>query len=94
MVLPFWAMVGSFIGLCVCMALNPMLYHGGILKNWSPGLGAMRTIQSNTLDFYFSFVSLWTYIGFEAFEALVQRHALEVVYKPIDLHGPESPADV
>lgn len=55
MVLPFWAMVGSFIGLCVCLAMNPALFHFGILKNWAPGLGAMRTIQSNTLDFYFSF---------------------------------------
>jgi hypothetical protein len=55
MVLPFWAMVGSFIGLCVCIVMNPALHHFGILKSWSPGLGAMRTIQSNTLDFYFSF---------------------------------------
>src|SRR5205814_9454803 len=55
MVLPFWAMVGSFIGLCVCVVLNPALFHFGILKTWAPGLGAMRTIQSNTLDFYFSF---------------------------------------
>src|SRR5688500_10827626 len=55
MVLPFWAMVGSLVGLCVCIALNPALHHFGILKSWSPGLGAMRTIQANTLDFYFSF---------------------------------------
>jgi hypothetical protein len=55
MVLPFWAMVGSFIGLCVCIAMNPLLHHYGILRSWGPGLGAVRTIQSNTLDFYFSF---------------------------------------
>src|SRR3954447_26387262 len=41
MVLPFWAMVGSFIGLVICMAMNPMLYHTGVLKSWTPGLGAM-----------------------------------------------------
>ena len=39
------------------------------------------------LDFYFSFISLYTYIGYEAFEALVQKYALEVTYKPIDLHA-------
>jgi 2-hydroxychromene-2-carboxylate isomerase len=39
------------------------------------------------LDFYFSFVSLWTYIGFQALEDLLQRQALQVVYKPIDLHA-------
>jgi hypothetical protein len=55
MVLPFWAMAGSFIGLLACMALNPLMYHFGILRSWAPGLGAVRTLQSNTLDFYFSF---------------------------------------
>jgi hypothetical protein len=55
MVLPFWAMVGSFVGLVLCAALNPALAHFNVLKNWSPGLGGVRTIQSNTLDFYFSF---------------------------------------
>jgi hypothetical protein len=55
MVLPFWAMVGSFIGLIGCMILNPTLFHFGILKSWGPGLGAIRTLESNTLDFYFSF---------------------------------------
>lgn len=39
------------------------------------------------IDYYFSFVSLWSYIGSRAFHQLVQRHDLEVVYKPIDLHA-------
>src|SRR5690242_16518904 len=34
MVLPFWAMVGSFIGLVVCMIMNPALFHFGILHSW------------------------------------------------------------
>jgi hypothetical protein len=55
MVLPFWAMVGSFIGLVLCIVANPIMYKLGILSNWSPGIGAIRTINSNTLDFYFSF---------------------------------------
>lgn len=38
------------------------------------------------IDYYFSFVSLWSYIGSQAFEQLVQRHGIEVVYKPVDLH--------
>ena len=55
MVLPFWAMVGSFAAL-VCVWLgNPLLYHFGILHGWSPDVGGPRTIQVNTLDFYFSF---------------------------------------
>jgi hypothetical protein len=55
MVLPFWAMVGSFIGLIVCMIANPVMYKLGVLSNWEPGVGAIRTINSNTIDFYFSF---------------------------------------
>jgi hypothetical protein len=55
MVLPFWAMVGSFIGLVVTMIANPILYKTGVLSNWTTGIGSIRTVQSNTLDFYFSF---------------------------------------
>jgi hypothetical protein len=55
MVLPFWAMVGSFVGLIVLTAANPIMHHTGVLHSWRPGIGAIRTIQSNTLDFYFSF---------------------------------------
>jgi 2-hydroxychromene-2-carboxylate isomerase len=39
------------------------------------------------IDFYFSFISLYTYIGYEAFEDLVKKYDLEVTYKPIDLHA-------
>jgi hypothetical protein len=55
MVLPFWAMVGAFIGLIVTLTLNPVLYHTGVLHSWRPGVGAIRTLNSNLLDFYFSF---------------------------------------
>ena len=56
MVLPFWAMVGSFLGLLFTIVINPaVLYNYGILDTWSPGTGAIQTIQANTLDFYFSF---------------------------------------
>jgi 2-hydroxychromene-2-carboxylate isomerase len=40
-----------------------------------------------TIDYYFSFVSLWSYIGSDAFQQLVERHDIEVAYKPIDLHA-------
>jgi hypothetical protein len=55
MVLPFWAMVGSFIGLLLAIVGNPLLYRAGVLKGWQPGLGGIATIQSNTMDFYLSF---------------------------------------
>jgi hypothetical protein len=55
MVLPFWAMVGSFIGLLFTIVVNPVLFHAGILRSWEKGIGGIQTIQSNTMDFYFSF---------------------------------------
>ncbi len=55
MVLPFWAMAGAFIGVLITMVANPVLYHVGLLDNWERGIGGIKTIQSNTMDFYFSF---------------------------------------
>lgn len=55
MVLPFWAMVGSFIALVITMIANPILYKTGVLNNWERGIGGIQTIQSNIMDFYFSF---------------------------------------
>ncbi|MFW6107606.1 MAG: peptide transporter [bacterium] len=55
MVLPFWAMMGAFIGLIITLIANPVLYHSGLLGSWSGGVGGIRTIQSNYMDFYFSF---------------------------------------
>jgi hypothetical protein len=55
MVLPFWAIVGSMIGLVACIIASPILYHAGILSQWKPGVGAINTIIANRLDFFFSF---------------------------------------
>ncbi len=37
------------------------------------------------IEYYFSFVSLWSYIGSLTFQDLVQRHDAEVIFKPVDL---------
>lgn len=55
MVLPFWAMVGSFIGMCFTIVANPILQHFGVLDQWKPGIGGIQTIQTNMMDYYFSF---------------------------------------
>ncbi len=55
MVLPFWAMVGSFVGLLVTVMANPLLYHYGVLSSWNPGDRMQETIYKNNVDFYFSF---------------------------------------
>jgi len=52
MVLPFWAVVGGFVGLVVTFILNPILYNGGIigpgswfaeLTGWSYGGGVLHS---------------------------------------------------
>ncbi|MBU0678987.1 MAG: OPT/YSL family transporter [Verrucomicrobia bacterium] len=55
MVLPFFAMVGSFIGLVVMFCLNPILYKFRILHTWNPGDSTVSTMYFNNVDFYFSF---------------------------------------
>ncbi len=55
MVLPFFAMVGAFIGLISTFVMNPILHNVGILKSWTPGENTISTIYLNNVDFYFSF---------------------------------------
>jgi len=72
MVLPFYAMLGSFIGLIITVIANPLLYHQdvGVLTSWRSGDDTVATLFKNNVDFYFSFgigvavaiavVGIWT----------------------------------
>jgi hypothetical protein len=55
MVLPFWSMVGSFIGLLITFVANPLLREADVLTSWSIGDDTVRTLFKNRIDFYFSF---------------------------------------
>lgn len=55
MVLPFWAVIGSAVGILITMAVNPTLFHLGILSRWHPGMGTVDTVFANNIDFYLSF---------------------------------------
>ena len=55
MVLPFFAMVGAFVGLLTTFVMNPLLFKIGILKSWTPGENTISTLYLNNVDFYFSF---------------------------------------
>ena len=55
MVLPFWAVIGGFIGLIITVVANPFLYGHGILKRWHQGMGTVDTVFANNFDFYMSF---------------------------------------
>lgn len=41
--------------------------------------------MSETVDYYFTLVSPWAYIGHEAFTTLARRHGARVVFKPVNL---------
>lgn len=41
--------------------------------------------QRPVITYYFSFISLWSYVGSGPFQALTQRHAAEILYKPVNL---------
>lgn len=55
MVLPFWAMVGTFVGLMVTFIANPFLVDAGVLTSWNQGDDMQTTFYKNTVDFYLSF---------------------------------------
>ncbi|MHC4561313.1 MAG: OPT/YSL family transporter [Planctomycetota bacterium] len=55
MVMPFFAVLGGFIGLIVTLIANPLLYQNGMLPSWEQGMDTIRTSFNNTIDFYFSF---------------------------------------
>jgi len=43
------------------------------------------TTERPTVEYYFSFISLWSYVGSLVFQDIVQRHDVRVDFKPIDL---------
>lgn len=55
MVLPFWAVVGTFSAVILTVILNPILQHMGVLTHWQPGMDTVNTVFSNSMDFWMSF---------------------------------------
>ncbi len=55
MAFPFFAVLGSFIGLIVTFIANPLLYDAGILHTWTPGMSTVDTLFADNMDFYLSF---------------------------------------
>lgn len=55
MVLPFWAILGSFAAIVVTLILNPILHATEILVQWQPGMNTVNTTFVNQIDFWISF---------------------------------------
>ncbi|MFW5733521.1 MAG: peptide transporter [Oceanidesulfovibrio sp.] len=55
MVLPFWAVIGGFVGLVITIIANPILHDYGVLHRWHQGMATVDTVFANNFDFYMSF---------------------------------------
>jgi hypothetical protein len=55
MVLPFSAVIGSFLGMLLTWIANPILHHYGLIHQWRPDMNALDTAYFNHVDFYLSF---------------------------------------
>jgi len=54
-VVPFWAVIGTFIAILFTLVANPIMQNLGILSSWQPGMDTVNTTFSNSIDFYLSF---------------------------------------
>jgi len=54
-ILPFWVVIGGFIGVALTATVNPILRHFMVLDQWRPGMGLVDTVYANQLDFWMSF---------------------------------------
>jgi len=86
LVFPFFAVLGSFVGLMITLVANPLLYRYNILRTWVPNDTTVPTIYKNNIDFYFSFsigvaaaialAGFWqTYRGFKARRKMLAAQA-------------------
>ncbi len=62
LVVPFWGVIGTFIGVCVAAIANPILYiytppwrDEPYLTLWRQGMGTIDTFFVNNVDFWMSF---------------------------------------
>ncbi len=55
MIVPWWGVVGSFVGLIITWIANPVLHHQGVLSSWQPDMSFIDTVFVNNIDFYLSF---------------------------------------
>ncbi|MDT8390463.1 MAG: peptide transporter [Lentisphaeria bacterium] len=55
MIVPWWGVVGSFVGLIITWIANPVLQRAGVLSTWEPEMSFIDTVFVNNIDFYLSF---------------------------------------
>jgi len=91
MVLPYWAMIGTFAGFVITLILNPILARPsvGVLRSWNPGDSMQITFYKNQIDFYFSFaVGIGLAIALAGFWSVARSVARARRKRQIEGNGP------
>ena len=52
---PFWAVIGTFIGVLIHTIASPLLYHYGYMPHWFMGMDTIQTHFVTGIDFWMSF---------------------------------------
>ena len=55
LLMPFWAVIGSFSGVIVHTVVSPFLYWEGLLPSWAPGMTTINTMIATSIDFWQAF---------------------------------------
>ncbi len=55
LLMPFWAVIGSFAGVVAHIAASPFLYDMGLLPRWEVGMDTIRTQIATGIDFWRAF---------------------------------------
>ncbi len=71
MVLPFSAVIGSFLATVLTWLANPILVHFHQIPNWKPGMGALDTWFQGFIDVYLSVT-----IGFALAIAIISFYGI------------------
>ena len=80
MIVPFWGVMGGFMGLVITMIANPFLQRAGVLANWRPEMSFIDTTFANHVDFYLSFgIGLTLAVAFSQFAVFFAETARNLI---------------
>ncbi len=83
MIVPWWGVVGSFVGLVITWIANPVLQAKGVLSTWQPEMSFIDTVFVNGIDFYISFgIGLTLAVTFSKLVISTSMSLKKLVVKP------------
>jgi hypothetical protein len=92
MVLPFWAIMGTFFAVALMTVMNPILYNMNILTQWRFGMDTVNTKFTNSMDFWLSF-SIGASLGLLAISIIQSIRDIRKKIKALKAAQAESGSD-